>query len=127
MASKEQETGISVESHDQQRPRMPQSLFRLGIPERLFHRPIEFDKPKTKQKRRTHFDARDWAKLTRFLREWLKEAGTGKGGGKVRERVLLTNYILIFANTGIRVGEARKLRWRDIAFDKDKQDHPSWS
>ena len=87
-------------------------------------RPIEFDKPKTKQKRRTHFDARDWAKLIRFLREWLKEAGTGKGGGKVRERVLLTNYILILANTGIRVGEARKLRWRDIAFDKDGAGSP---
>ena len=27
---------------------------------------------------------------------------------------MLTNYVLILANTGIRVGEARGLRWRDI-------------
>ena len=27
---------------------------------------------------------------------------------------MLTNYVLILANTGIRVGEARKLKWSDI-------------
>ena len=31
-----------------------------------------------------------------------------------RDRTLLVNYVLILANTGIRVGEARTLRWRDI-------------
>jgi integrase len=27
---------------------------------------------------------------------------------------MLANYVLILANTGIRVGEARKLKWRDL-------------
>jgi integrase len=54
----------------------------------------------------------------------VKQGRTGKGGGKVRERILLTNYVLILANTGIRVGEARKLRWRDIALDKDGAGSP---
>ena len=94
--------------------------FRNGYVER----PIEFDKPKIKQNRRTHFDAKDWAKLTRFLREWVKQGGTGKGGGKGRERILLTNYVLILANTGIRVGEARMLRWRDVQNDKDRSGSP---
>lgn len=91
-------------------------LYRNG----LVDRPIEFDKPKIKQNRRPHFDTSDWSKLTRFLREWVKKGKSGKGGGKARERALLTNYVLILANTGIRVGEARILRWRDIHTDKDK-------
>ena len=91
-------------------------LFRNGIVDR----PIEFDKPKVKLNRRPHFDASDWTKLTRFLREWVKQGKSGEGGGKTRERALLTNYVLILANTGIRVGEARMLRWRDVHTDKDK-------
>jgi integrase len=91
-------------------------LFRNGIVDR----PIEFDKPRVKQNRRTHFDASDWATLTRFLREWVKQGKSSEGGGKTRERVLLTNYALILANTGIRVGEARGLRWRDVHADTDK-------
>jgi integrase len=87
-------------------------------------RPIEFDKPRIKQNRRTHFDATDWAKLTRFLREWVKQGKTGRGGGKVRDRILLTNYVLILANTGIRVGEARMLRWRDVQSEKDRNGSP---
>ena len=87
-------------------------------------RPIEFDKPKIKQGRRTHFDTRDWAKLARFLREWVKQGGTRRGGGKEHERILLTNYVLILANTGFRVGEARVLRWRDIHYDKDRNGSP---
>ena len=63
--------------------------------------------------RRPHFSGKDWGKLTRFLREWVKEGKT-KSGPIHRDRVMLTNYVLILANTGIRVGEARKLKWSDI-------------
>lgn len=86
--------------------------------------PIELHRPKNDAERRPHFDARDWTKLTRFLREWIKGAQT-KSGPIVRDRTMLTNYVLILANTGIRVGEARNLRWRDVdtrpseAEDKD--------
>ena len=100
------------------------AFFKWAIRNGFIDRSIEFDKPSVKQNRRPHFDAKDWAKLTRFLREWVKQGRTGKGGGKVRERILLTNYVLILANTGIRVGEARKLRWRDIALDKDGAGSP---
>jgi integrase len=61
--------------------------------------------------RRPHFDSKDWAKLTRHLREYIKIENK-----KVRRnRIMLANYILILANTGIRVGEARGLKWRDIS------------
>jgi integrase len=95
-------------------------VFRNGFVDR----PIEFDRPKIKQNRRTHFDTSDWTKLTRFLREWVKQGRTGRGGGKGGERILLTNYVLILANTGIRVGEARMLRWRDVQSDKDQSGSP---
>ncbi len=85
-------------------------------------RRIEFERPSTEGNRRPHFDERDWAKLTRFLREWVKRGSSENGGGKHRERVMLTNYVLILANTGIRVGEARGLRWRDIDTERAKDE-----
>ena len=60
--------------------------------------------------RRPHFDAKDWAKLTRHLREFIKIENKAVR----RDRMMLRDYVLILANTGIRVGEARTLKWRDV-------------
>ena len=35
-------------------------------------------------------------------------------GKTLRDRTMLRDYVLILANTGIRGGEARSLKWRDI-------------
>jgi integrase len=35
----------------------------------------------------------------------------------IRDRTLLWNYALILVNTGIRVGEARTLCWKDIRIE----------
>ena len=59
---------------------------------------------------RPHFDAKDWAKLIRQLREIVKV----ENGAIKRDRMMLRDYVLILANTGIRVGEARTLKWRDV-------------
>lgn len=69
-----------------------------------------FPKLKTENNRRHYFDNKDYAKLTRHLREFLKSDYPWI----VRDRTMLANYVLILANTGIRVGEARNLKWRDI-------------
>lgn len=74
---------------------------------------VEFDRPSLADNRRPHFNDKDWAKLTRFLREWVKDGKT-KSGSIYRDRLMLTNYVLVLANTGIRVGEARNLKWSDI-------------
>ena len=62
------------------------------------------------QARRTHFNDADWRRLARYLREFLKIENKAVR----RDRTMLINYVLILANSGIRVGEARKLKWRDI-------------
>jgi integrase len=74
---------------------------------------VTMKKPSVGDNRRPHFNLREWRKLTRFLREWVKQAD-GKPGQTKRDRIMLVNYVLILANTGIRVGEARALTWADI-------------
>jgi integrase len=77
-----------------------------------------FPKVTFSQNRRPHFDEKDWTKLTRNLREFVKTPIP-----KVeRDRKMLRDYVLILANTGVRVGEARNLRWRDLKEIPNPQD-----
>jgi integrase len=69
-----------------------------------------FPRTSSDNARRPHFDGADWRKLTRHLREFVKV----KNKATLRARTMLVNYVLILANTGIRIGEARLLKWRDI-------------
>lgn len=69
-----------------------------------------FPKVNGEASKRPHFDAKDWGKLTRHLREFVKV----ENGAVKRDRMMLRDYVLILANTGIRVGEARMLKWRDV-------------
>lgn len=57
----------------------------------------------------------EWRKLFTHLRSYVKKAQDKR---RYRERFYLQHYILILANSGIRVGEARHLRWRDISSTK---------
>lgn len=70
----------------------------------------KFPKIRDDQNRRPHFDNGDWSTLTRYMRTFIRKAHESVR----RDRVLLVNYVLILANTGIRVGEARNLKWRDL-------------
>jgi integrase len=54
----------------------------------------------------------EWHRLTRFLPVYVDRAQDRR---RQRERFYLVLYILILGNTGIRIGEARKLRWRDVS------------
>ena len=70
----------------------------------------KFPKLKSEANRRPHFDNKDWARLTRHIREFVKSDNPNV----IRDRTMVTRYVLILANTGIRVGEARTLKWRDL-------------
>ena len=70
------------------------------------------DVPSLDKKRRPTFTIKEWRKLTRMMREWVKE---GKHKGHVgRDRYLIQQYVLILANCGARIGEIRFLRWNEI-------------
>lgn len=66
----------------------------------------KFPKIKGTASRRPHFDATDWKRLTRHLQEFVKIENRAVR----RDRMMLRDYVLILANTGIRIGEARNLR-----------------
>ena len=70
----------------------------------------KFPRIKMEANRRPHFERKEWGTLTRKMRDFIKV----KDKNVARDRIMLVNYVLILANTGIRVGEARTLRWRDI-------------
>lgn len=70
-----------------------------------------FEKPKLKANPRPVFDVPEYRALTRNARRWIAKSSHPS---VKRDRVLLWNYVLILANTGIRVGEARELQWRDV-------------
>jgi integrase len=55
---------------------------------------------------------REWHRLTRFLPGYVDRAQDKR---RQRERFYLALYILILGNTGIRIGEARRLRWTDVS------------
>jgi integrase len=71
----------------------------------------KFPQVGSERSRRPHFNKQDWQKLTRYLREFVKIENKAIR----RDRLMLREYVLVLANTGIRVGEARRLKWRDIS------------
>ena len=69
---------------------------------------VENPKPKRERKAKTELGSRTFRDGAIYLFKradypWI-----------VRDRTMLVNYVLILANTGIRVGEARNLKWCDL-------------
>lgn len=86
------------------------NFFRWSVEEGLLKEIPKFPRINSEKSRRPHFNEAEWRKLVRYLREFVKVENKKTR----RERKKLVDYVLILANTGIRVGEARTLKWRDI-------------
>jgi integrase len=54
----------------------------------------------------------EWHRLTRFLPLYVDRAQDKR---RQRERFYLALFVLVMGNTGIRIGEARRLKWRDVS------------
>lgn len=77
----------------------------------------KFKKPHEDNKR-SAFTTRQWTKLTGYMRrkEWMEVGRRGNDSRLQRYRRMLKCYVLFMKNTGLRVGEARNLKWKDIEF-----------
>ena len=60
---------------------------------------------------RPAFTLQDYWTLIKGMRKWINEAPTE---WQKYPRLLLRDYVLILSNSGMRVGEANNLEWRDI-------------
>lgn len=81
----------------------------------------EIEAPQSKTQRRSTFTDNEWKTLYTKVRAWVKEA---EKLATWRDRFIAQQYFLVLANTGMRVGEIRTLRWSDLrmmAIDEDKQ------
>ena len=76
--------------------------------------------------RREAFSLEQYRTLTRYMRsnEYLNKGKHSDNGSPdkrvVRHRQMLRCYVLFLCNTGLRVGEARNIRWSDVSFTENK-------
>lgn len=75
----------------------------------------EFYIKSAKTNARSDLPEMEWQKLVSSFDEYLARA---RGRRVQRERYYLRQYVLLLAQSGIRVGEARRLRWRDLSATK---------
>jgi len=60
---------------------------------------------------RPAFTLQDYRKLITGMRSWIREVTTDR---QKYPRLLLRDYVYVLSNSGMRVGEANSLQWRDV-------------
>lgn len=70
---------------------------------------------------RNSFSEAQWDQLARFMRtnEFLRSGRWKNDSRQERQRRMLRAYVLFMGNVGLRVGEARHLRWKDCVTRKE--------
>jgi len=69
------------------------------------------DPSKATLERRPTFTQDEWRTIYTMARDWVVE---GESKATWRQRFMTQQYVLVLANTGLRVGEVRGLRWSDL-------------
>ena len=76
---------------------------------------------KSTVEKRSAFTGDEYRHLYLFMRKWAKDTNNPRVEA---DRQLLRNYILIMATSGMRKGEARHLKWRNIS--PHRTPHGDW-
>ena len=89
-----------------------------SIKGKYFGNALDYKYRKTLPNKRSAFTTSQWSKLTGYMRRnsWLVVGRRGNDTRLIRHRHMLKTYVLFMKNTGLRVGESRKLRWMDVEF-----------
>ena len=86
-------------------------VFRYAVDRRYIATIPDIPVVKELKRRRPTFTINEYRKFTRTMREWVKDA---VGTSVWKNRFVAQQYFLILANTGMRIGELRGLRWGDL-------------
>ena len=85
---------------------------------------LKAPRPNQLDTRRPAFDDDEWSVLTKHLHDWAEGINSYRSDRAnayhKKQRQQLRAYVLFLANSGLRVGEARMMRWADIGVFKDK-------
>lgn len=86
-------------------------VFKFALSRGYIQTMPDTDPPKAAVERRPTFTQDEWRTIYTKARAWVKE---GESLATHRQRFMAQQYILVLANTGLRVGELRGLRWSDL-------------
>jgi integrase len=96
-----------------QEVRRLRSIMNFALDRGFIQRLPKFPSFKGKRNPRPDFTGAEWNRLYKFMRGHVKAVKANKA--HYRDRYYLQQYVLILANSGIRVGEARNLKWSDVS------------
>ena len=86
-------------------------VFKFALSRGYIQAMPDTDPPKAPVERRPTFTQDEWRKIYTKARTWVKD---GESLSTHRQRFMTQQYVLVLANTGLRVGELRGLRWSDL-------------
>jgi integrase len=86
-------------------------VFKFAVSKGYIAEVPETNAPKAATERRPTFTLDEWRVIVRKARQWVAE---GKQKAVFRDRLVSQQCFLILANTGMRIGELRTLRWGDL-------------
>ena len=104
------------------------ALFKFALKKTLIehHQLPDFEEMRKEPKSRPHLTREQWREIYTYIRHWNKyaEDSIKPTGGytleeEINKRDFVRYFILILCNTGLRFGELRYLRWRDVSLIKE--------
>jgi integrase len=87
-------------------------VFKFAFSKGYINKLPETNTPKAKGNRRPTFSQDEWETIRGAMQEWVNQSVEL---ATWRDRFMAMHCFMILANTGLRIGELRKLRWRDIS------------
>lgn len=99
------------------------SLFNFALNKGYISKLPEYSTPTAQLERRPTFTNKEWNQIVREAKNWLEAS---KGKPFYRSRYVFYQYFFVLAYSGMRIGEARNLRWEDFRTLDDDAGSSGW-